>query len=595
MDYRRIEEIYDEQFIDRDWWGNFPAARNLLDRDLGTTDLLKLIPVCARIAFHVTGEIPKMVLSNRVPSLSMNPKHIALNLKLLRLGVSDETRVFVFFGYFVHELAHLIYTGKDIAELRDDELRYTPMHYDMIHFIEDRRVESKLVKEFPGYHYYLYAARKLGLAMGLNAVEHYMGFYGGQSEDGVHRGMDGSEALYDYICSKILYPNLLDESNYMREVLSFPGNDGKVLQVNTILKSIKDYGELTYKEVVWYAEMLTELFQEKEICPDHFFLQEMKKAMKSIEDFKTDRQIKMAESVIRDLRKTLNQEPVFSTQLYVSPERSKLEWKGTLGVCDRIEEVEADVAEISDDLLNRAKELAAKIQLSLAMFSGKMDRTRVIYEQDSGELDEDELYQSRYNRNIFFEEVMAPSAILEVVILLDLSGSMCTGDKIPMQIVISSALALAFNKYPNVVYYSIYGHRCGDEGIEIIRFHDRGEKLQLGKLFSQQALNANADGYAMLYCFDKFKSDAKNKLFFMISDGAPSATGYDGENAREHVWEVVREGKKRGIEVLSVGIDNFEQADMYEEFIPYSGPEITTKISQWIRKKFMSITDDNSF
>ena len=160
----------------------------------------------------------------------------------------------------------------------------------------------------------------------------------------------------------------------MREVLSFPGNDGKVRQVNAILKSIKDYGELTYKEVVWYAGMLTELFQEKEICPDHFFLQEMKKAMKGIEDFKTDKQIEMAESVIRDLRKTLNQEPVFSTQLYVSPERSKLEWKGTLGVCDRIEEFEADVAEISDDLLNRAKELAAKIQLSLAMFSGKMDR-----------------------------------------------------------------------------------------------------------------------------------------------------------------------------------------------------------------------------
>ena len=81
----------------------------------------------------------------------------------------------------------------------------------------------------------------------------------------------------------------------------------------------------------------------------------------------------------------------------------------------------------------------------------------------------------------------------------------------------------------------------------------------------------------------------------MISDGTPSATGYDGEDAREHVWEVVREGKKRGIEVLSVGIDNFEQADMYEEFIPYSGPEITTKISQWIRKKFMSIADDHSF
>ena len=30
-------------------------------------------------------------------------------------------------------------------------------------------------------------------------------------------------------------------------------------------------------------------------------------------------------------------------------------------------------------------ELAAKIQLSLAMFSGKMDRARVIYEQDRGQ------------------------------------------------------------------------------------------------------------------------------------------------------------------------------------------------------------------
>lgn len=86
MDYRWIEEIYDEQFIDRDWWGNFPTARNLLDRDLGTTDLLKLVPVCARIAFHVTGEIPKMVLSNRVPSLSMNPKHINPKFEIVAVG-----------------------------------------------------------------------------------------------------------------------------------------------------------------------------------------------------------------------------------------------------------------------------------------------------------------------------------------------------------------------------------------------------------------------------------------------------------------------------------------------------------------------------
>ena len=114
----------------------------------------------------------------------------------------------------------------------------------------------------------------------------------------------------------------------------------------------------------------------------------------------------MAESVIRDMRKTLNSEPLFSNQSFVSSERSKLEWKGNLGCCDRIEEVEAEDAQISEVLLNRAKEFAARIRLSLSMFSAKMDRVRTVYEQDSGELDEDELYQVRYNRYIFTKKSM---------------------------------------------------------------------------------------------------------------------------------------------------------------------------------------------
>ncbi|KIO46023.1 hypothetical protein [Sanguibacteroides justesenii] len=595
MDFRKIEEIYEEQFMDRDWWGNFPRARNLVDRNLGTTDILTLVPVCARIAYHVTGEIPKMILSNKAPGLAMNPMQIALNLKLLRLAFSDEIRVYSFFGHFVHEMAHMVYTGKEINHLDSKDLRYTHLQYELIHMLEDRRVESKLVRDFPGYHFYLYAARRLDMAVGINAIEEQVGFYGGPGEGNESNGLDGSEALLDYICSKILYPNILEFGSYRREVLSFPANGQKVKEVDLVLNEIKEYADLTYADVEKYAGELARLFRQEDFCPDNFCLQEMKNVLRGVEDFRTDRQIKMAESVIRDMRKTLNSEPLFSNQSFVSSERSQLEWKGNLGCCDRIEEVEAEDAQISEVLLNRAKEFAARIRLSLSMFSAKMDRVRTVYEQDSGELDEDELYQVRYNRYIFQEEEYASSVILEVVILLDLSGSMVTGDKIEMQTVISLALALAFSKYPNLVRFSIYGHRCDTEKIEIVRFYQNGEKLQWGKLFSQSALNANADGYAMLYCFDKFKSDAKNKLFFMISDGAPSATGYDGENAREHVWEVVREGRRRGIEVLSVGIDNFDQADMYDEFIPFSGAEITTHLSRWIRKKFSSIADANSF
>lgn len=229
------------------------------------------------------------------------------------------------------------------------------------------------------------------------------------------------------------------------------------------------------------------------------------------------------------------------------------------------------------------------------MFSAKTDKNKVIYEQDAGELDEEELYQSRYNRNIFWEETPAPSARLEVVILLDLSGSMVTGDKIAMQTVLAVALVLAFERYANVVTYSVYGHRCDDNGIEVTCFHKPGRRLQLAKLFSQKALYANADGYAMQYCFEKFQPDSPHKLFLMISDGTPSVVASEGEDPQEQVREVVHEGKKKRIEVLSLGIDNFDQADMYDEFIPYSGADTIVLFSRWLRKKFSSLADETVF
>ncbi len=34
---------------------------------------------------------------------------------------------------------------------------------------------------------------------------------------------------------------------------------------------------------------------------------------------------------------------------------------------------------------------------------------------------------------------------------------------------------------------------------------------------------------------------------------------------------------------------------MYDEFIPYSGPEVTTRLVQWLRRKFMNIADGATF
>ena len=59
--------------------------------------------------------------------------------------------------------------------------------------------------------------------------------------------------------------------------------------------------------------------------------------------------------------------------------------------------------------------------------------------------------------------------------------------------------------------------------------------------------------------------------------------------------EMVREAQRNGITVLSIGISNINQSDMYDEFIPYSGPEVTTRLVQWLRRKFAHIADGATF
>ena len=183
--------------------------------------------------------------------------------------------------------------------------------------------------------------------------------------------------------------------------------------------------------------------------------------------------------------------------------------------------------------------------------------------------------------------------MLEVVVMLDLSGSMTDENKLDLQLVLSVALALAFEANPDI-RFAIYGHRVKQERVEIVRFHEPGHRLEIKKLFSQEGMYINADGLAIAWAMQKFRARTQNKLLFMISDGTPTAAA-GRTNPRIHVREMVREARRLGITVLSIGISNFEQADMYDEFIPYSGPEVATRLVQWLRRKFAHIADGATF
>lgn len=568
-----LEALYRATELDREWWGNFPDSLELVDKNfMQTSDLYQLIPLCARISLHIAGELPNISFS-REKKIFGDFEYILLNRELLYLRLPDDIRVAVFFGNFIHQLGHFVYSRPDYANIS-----FTYDEGAFVHLIEDRRVESKLTEAYPGYYDYLYAARKLTFVMALHNIEKDLRF------------LNLAAVRYNYIATRILYPELFRCEEFVAKMQIHMARMG---QINTVLDGIADYGKLKAGEVAVLARRLCVLCgADLKISNPMFnyYSKVMKNLPFEVEGKQVNVDIKVFDDLFQDLNRTLDLEP---TQ-FVKDEGTDSGVKNPFdAIQKKVIEVDAGVGNISFEIMGAAKEIASKIRLNFLTFLTKMNKTCVVYEQDSGDLDEDELHQAKFNPDVFMEELPAPSAMLEVVILLDLSGSMVDAGKLKTQTTLVVGLALAFDRNPNI-RFSIYGHRVNRGRIEMTRYHEAGSRFVLQKLFSQEGMYTNADGMALEYALGKFRPGKQNKLIFMISDGRPTVS-IGGKEPRTHVREMVRQAKRQGIEVLSIGISSFDQGDMYDEFIPYSGSDISMKLVLWLRKKFSSIADGAIF
>jgi len=573
MTGQEIERVYHQLIPDRSWWGNFPEAWDVIERDLPeTADLRRLMPVCARIALHIAGELPRLIFSGEANAVVCFDQ-VVLNPEILSLQVREKIRSEVFFGQYIHRLGHLCYSRGVYEKYRfDRQQKY------FLHLIEDRRIEGKLAQAYPGYYYYLHAARKMVLALALLRAEEELKF------------PDLDAVRYHYLSTRILYPELLEEKVF-RERLAPHAN--RLRWIDELLDGVGEYALLNPQQVAQLVRDISGRFitsPESEQKMFNFYSQVMMNLPLEVEGAPVDVDVKILDDLFLDLSKTLD----------LTPANEKIEGdtKGALKragspVAERYRELEAPCGKVDPVVLRRARELAARIRLNFLTFQAKMNKSCVFYEQESGELDEDELYQAVFNPDIFVEELPAPSAMLEIVIMLDLSGSMTDEDKLELQLVLSVALALAFDANPDI-RFAVYGHRVKQERVEIVKFYEPGRRLEIGRLFSQEGMYVNADGLAITYALQKFSTRIQNKLLFMISDGTPTAA-VGKQDPRIQVREAVRQARRQGVTVLSVGISNFDQSDMYDEFIPYTGPEVTTRLIQWLRRKFADIADGATF
>ena len=88
----------------------------------------------------------------------------------------------------------------------------------------------------------------------------------------------------------------------------------------------------------------------------------MKNTLRGIENYKSDQEVRLAESVIRSLQKTFNPAKQYT---YLPAGRSEDHHTQTVEktFIHQIREVEAESGEISENILNKARELAMGIQL----------------------------------------------------------------------------------------------------------------------------------------------------------------------------------------------------------------------------------------
>ena len=573
MTGQEIEELFYRDVLDRRWWGVFPDGLDVVDKDFPeTSNIYQLMPVCAKIALHMTGELPRVVFSKNAYAMSRFDS-VIMNPEILSMKVSEKIRSEVFFGQYIHQLGHLCFSRG-----RYEHFHCTYQQKYIIHLLEDRRIEGRIVQAYPGYYYYLRAARNMVYVMARIRAEKDLRF------------ADLEDVRWNYLATKLLYPELLSDDIFVERLSS---HRNRLAWMDEMLDAVKDYAVLEPHDVYDLARKISARFlSSKEEGPKmfNFYSKVMMNLPLEVEGAPVDMDVKILDDLFLDLTKSLDLTPVSDVQ-----ERQKQQGRKREGnpLSGRYRELDAQEGVVDEMVMRRAKELAAKIRLNFLTFQAKMNKSCVFYEQESGELDEDELYQVHFNSQIFLEELPAPSALLELVVMLDLSGSMVDEHKLEMQLVLSVALAIAFDANPDI-RFSIYGHRVKQERVEIVKFYEPGKRLNLKKLFSQEGMYVNADGFAIGYGMQKFRVRTQNKLLFMISDGTPTAAA-GNMNPRIHVREMVREAARQGITVLSIGISNFEQSDMYDEFIPYSGPEVTMRLVQWLRRKFSNIADGATF
>lgn len=214
-----------------------------------------------------------------------------------------------------------------------------------------------------------------------------------------------------------------------------------------------------------------------------------------------------------------------------------------------------------------------KAQVLKKLLSRKSkDYDFVLKSMRSGRLDTNKIAEAVQHVPTIYERIgHVKTNKICIGVLIDESGSM-SGDSIDKAREAAVFINEALGKLPDVELF-IYGHsadQVGHRTTEIYTYREPGKSVSPYALGGCRARCENRDGVAILETAKRIRKFTQNNgMLFVLSDGAPAASGYNGSTGIRDTKEKVNQVEKlMGFQVIQIAINNYVPSEqMFNHFV----------------------------
>ena len=162
----------------------------------------------------------------------------------------------------------------------------------------------------------------------------------------------------------------------------------------------------------------------------------------------------------------------------------------------------------------------------------------------------------RNDGKVFYKNNL-PNEIPELAVglLVDESGSMCSGDRCTY----ARAAAIILHDFCDSldIPIMVYGHSTGWNTVELYSYaeFDGFDSDDRYRLMNIGARGSNRDGAALRFVAERLsKRPEAVKILILVSDGQPADTGYDGTAAEEDLRGIKQEYQRKGVVFVAAAI-----------------------------------------